>query len=336
MLAIIRYLNYKVSNFFFRYYKILFIKSEIKKINNIENIDRDVYLFYDNYSSPHSYGDFFNMLMLSRVLASQFKKVNFFVIDGDYRLDWILNDNDKINYLNDQKIIANTFTKKKNIKYKTLLWNDFLKFSENSNFNSKILFKNRIQNRKSIYNFAIDFINNFINSRSKSYNYSFLLNKNNFKLANNFFLNQKYITVNVRRSNWSKYRDTKDFEFKTIIESLINKFKKYKILIISDDLGCKYFKRISNKYNFNCYFSKDYGKSFIDDVSLILNSDFYFQYKGGGMAVIPIFSKISYLIIQKLDNDKMIDEKKFVYWQKKNQKFINESLDLKYLNSYLN
>ena len=58
--------------------------------------------------------------------------------------------------------------------------------------------------------------------------------------------------------------------------------------------------RPTSNYNFHNFnkFSKDFSNDFIGDISLILNSDFYFQFRGGGISLIPIFSNVPYLLIQ--------------------------------------
>jgi hypothetical protein len=60
-------------------------------------------------------------------------------------------------------------------------------------------------------------------------------------------------------------------------------------------------------------------------LQLILEGDFYFQYKGGGIATFALFSQIPYECIIKPIHEKMFNKHKFCSWQNKNQKFINNN-----------
>ena len=108
--------------------------------------------------------------------------------------------------------------------------------------------------------------------------------------------------------------------FKKIIKTLKNNFPYHKIIIVSDKLNSKFFKKINHKNRFGCLFSKNFSNSVIGDGYIILKSDFYFQLFGGGMCVFPTFSKVPCLLNHKyVNNEVFFSDQKATFWQSKNQ-----------------
>ena len=94
-------------------------------------------------------------------------------------------------------------------------------------------------------------------------------------------------------------------------------------MIISDIAGCNKAKQISKKNNLNLLFSKNYSKDFLGDVELVLKSKFYLQFRAGGMLIVPIFTKLPYLIISYMSYFNVpFSRKKYISWQSIKQKRI--------------
>tara|TARA_Y100000031_G_C8201585_1_gene376466 strand:+ start:251 stop:541 length:291 start_codon:yes stop_codon:yes gene_type:complete len=89
-------------------------------------------------------------------------------------------------------------------------------------------------------------------------------------------------------------------------------------------------------------FSKDYSDDFLGDAALVLNSKFFFSFRGGGMGQIAELSRISYECLGAVMNDNFWDRKRFSSWQgdsqiyivlEKNQFVDDRSLDVELIGS---
>ena len=106
---------------------------------------------------------------------------------------------------------------------------------------------------------------------------------------------------------------------------LKKKYPCHLIMIVSDESGCDYFSKLTQRYNLNNIFSKQYSQSFLGDAALILKSDFIFQVRGGGIGVIPMFSAMPYEIVAPLANEIMWSKSKVLSFQNDSQLFFNRA-----------
>ena len=60
-------------------------------------------------------------------------------------------------------------------------------------------------------------------------------------------------------------------------------------MIISDKVGCDYFREISKRSDMDCYFSKDFSETILGDGALILGSDYYFALRWGYFCLSYLF-----------------------------------------------
>ena len=303
------------------------IKKELKSIKKMFKFKKNfnTIIVFDCKSSPPTLGDFFNVVMLARYFQKKKTNVFFYIIIGKYRKNWARFEkkdyNQHINVLLDiSKKILN-----QNAKIEVLRWNKFLKKKIK---NPYIVFKDRVLKRKHIYGYSFNIINYLCLQESTKFTNNFLLKKNDFLHLKNLKMpKEKYITVHCRYSEkerdniFSKYnssdRNLKRNEFIDLAEVLLQKFRNYKIMIVSDKIGCKYFKKISSEKKFNFLFSKNFSNSFIKDGALIINSKYYFQLWSGGMCVFIYYSKIPYVRCTNiLDYDKPVSKTKLAYWHK--------------------
>ena len=109
---------------------------------------------------------------------------------------------------------------------------------------------------------------------------------------------------------------------------ILNKFKNEIIIIVSDEIGCKFYKKLLyNKYNnSNIFFSKDFTNSFFEDAKLCINSSLYIQYRGGGIGLIPMFAvNTPYLIFDYGTTEYLFQKNTACAWANNNQirKFSN-------------
>ena len=91
-------------------------------------------------------------------------------------------------------------------------------------------------------------------------------------------------------------------------------------MLVSDEVGCDFFRGVVKNRNIDLLFSKDFSCSFVHDMLLVLKSKFYYQYLGGGMGIVAFFSKIPFEIISPARiNEVMWAKRKIASWHTKNQ-----------------
>ena len=317
---------YWISVFIFRNFqkiKYLKIQTYLKIQFFIFNIytlkNRKFNIVYDYSNSPPTNGDFIVFLMLVKFLTTKKIKLNFYIIKDEFREDWLLLDASEKNELlkNHNKFIKILLDKKIcNIKY--LTWKQF-KVIKNINFFNTFLYLN-VVNRKNCYSQSINFLNFF--NFDKYQDRKFLLSR---KLFFDYIFKKKlpenFITFHARyQKNWQSFRNLTISEFDIIVENLTKKFPNYKIIVVTDKHGANYFKN-NSKGSSNLSFSKDYSNSFYGDALLVLSSRFYYQIRGGGIGIIPMFSNVPYYIECSLNTEIMVSNNKLFSWQKSDQKF---------------
>ena len=130
---------------------------------------------------------------------------------------------------------------------------------------------------------------------------------------------------NVRRNlNWDQNRNLTDYEFLSYYERISLRHENKRIVLVSDLVTIDYYMNLAAKKNLRLEQSKSFGDSFIDDAHLVLNSDFYYQLKGGGMAIVPMLSDLPYEVVSGTINENYWRYPTFTSWQKPSQNFIRD------------
>ena len=270
----------------------------LKEFQNLRlNKKKKMGIVYDLNCSPFTLGDFFNAAMTARFFQMKGYDINFFIIRYDLNQK-ILNKNKKrfeFFYQEFQKILKSLLPKKYDIY--NFNWEEF---NEYKNVKQFILFEKRVRKRKYIYGFLFNFLNNLILKENENFSKKFLLNSKNLKKNGRLKIPKfKYVTLhcrhNILQTRKKNNRNLKKNEFLKIIKKLKKKFKKHKIIVVSDKLGCNFFKKFAIEKKLKIEFSKKFSSSFINDGILVLNSDYYFQFWGGGINVFPWYSKLPHL-----------------------------------------
>jgi hypothetical protein len=298
------------------------IKNELKNIKSAfkKNLNEFV-VIYDNSVSPVTYGDYLYVLILARYFLMHDKIVKFYIINSGFReYENSLTESQKIFYLNEQINLAEWVLKSKlnNIKITAISWEDFIRIKFEK---SLIIFSEFIYKRERIYSKSFNLLNKLLSCESKELIDKVLFNKSDFQYDCKIPPNQ-YILFACRYVIPSDGRNIEDREFIYLYTILKKRFPNHDILVLSDEIGCNHFAQIANINNFKCLFSNSFTTNFIDNLQLILEGDFFFQYKGGGIATFALFSQIPYECIIKPIHEKMFNKNKFCSWQNKNQKFL--------------
>lgn len=332
---IINFFNsYKSSSILLAVYIRLKSKFIIKKkskifLNKLSYIsNKNLWLVYDYNTSPISYGDIMHLIILSRYFSLKFNKIIIYYIVGEIRKDYIKDgsefiDENKFNIFFKEILKLTNKLKKNNCEIKIGTWKDF-KISINlKNFflQNYIFEENKICNRIQIYKDFFLYINFLLLFDKKNIDKT-ILNSKNINIGQNKFekfINQSYISFHCRYSNQDLSRNLSEKEFLKIISFLKNKYQNFPIFIISDSHGCKFFKKIANNHNLPLLFSKDYTSNFLEDGFLVLNSKFYFQFKGGGIHTFVEFSKTKFFIQKYPSNEIWHSYKKSLFFHNNNQ-----------------
>jgi hypothetical protein len=304
-----RVLIIKLDLFIFSFYSI-FLKNLLSK---------KIILIYNNNLAPQTFGDFLHFCFLVRF----FKKKNILA-------KAILIKKKKIN---EEKII-NKFNKNFRVQQikilkkigcldrkEVIICKGINKQILRDTINFHLIFKKKIISNKKTYDKHFNLLTKLLKNEKKVFFEKFFLDKREF---NSIKFKKKYISWNFRYNpNWSEQYNFNEYEFLKIYKYIKKRFKNYSIMIISDIAGCNKAKQISKKNNLNLLFSKNYSKDFLGDVELILKSKFYLQFRGGGMLIIPIFTKLPYLIISYMSYFNVpFSKKKYISWQSSKQKRI--------------
>jgi hypothetical protein len=319
----------KIKTFLFILYNTLLI---FLFLSNKEK--KEVIIVHDLFSSPQTIGDFLYNYFFSRYFIFKNYKVKLVIIKDEYRQDWDLNEQKINTYIETITQISSTFSNcNKNFNLVKINWHDF-----NKNYlNDKkyyIPFLNAIKKRFRLYQYTQNTLNYLISFCSKEFKQYFLLDKKYFNEIKTISINNKYIAWHCRYDiSGGTPRNIDRDSFDKIYFILRKYYNNYDIMIVSDKLGCDLAKDWGK--NYNLLYSKDYSNDFLGDVKLVLNSEFYFQFRGGGMGTIALFSKIPYLQICDIYYLYMYKKYRLTSYAFKNQIVFNRNVLCEFSEAFL-
>jgi hypothetical protein len=325
----------KFSSIYQPIYKRYMAKEIANSMINAVELKTQAYIVFDHSCSPLTYGDFFYVIMLARYFLVHNLKVVLLIIDGEYREDF--RDENVFGcaqqFLSEQVEFANFISGnyKSNFQCKKINWqeakNELLLMS---NDNHTYIFQEKsVTRRLPIYINAFNTLSLLLSSLDGDLLKAFLLDLG--ELANwlndvDTFPNQPYLALSARHNlEWRLESNTSPSLFVSIIKKLNANYPNMPIIVISNQLGCEYFKKVSEENNINCLFSKnlELPKSFISDILLVLGSRKYVQVNGGGLGAILIFSSVPYTIIAPTIHESIFANDKVIPWQTSDQIFKN-------------
>jgi hypothetical protein len=299
----------------------------------IRNGATQVTLVYDNLASPPTYGDYLYVVLLARYFIAHGIKVNFIIVDSEYRQDWIdLTEIEKKNFVDEQVKLAEALLDPSLAKIERASWDSVQQRIVDSS-SGYFPFSTCINKREHIYGLCFNLLNQLLHHKEH-----FLVERILFsyeELSRKVELvpiKKPYISWGCRHSErWGFNRNLSDDEFVNIYLQLQRRFPHHAVMIVSDVIGCKRFSDLANKHGYDVIVSKEYSQTFLGDGALILNSDFLFQLRGGGIGAIAMFSAMPYEITASLVNEAMWSKVKVLSFQNASQFFNNSSewLDVK-------
>jgi hypothetical protein len=311
------------------YRKIRRERNEAEKIINTLKNDtiNEVIIIYDYLVSPPTYGDFLMVVMLARYFVTRNIKVIFYIVDSEYRVDWSPLDKVRkqkliVEQLEIAEIFLNKPTQEKLARIEVVSWSQINSIILNIDRDRVFIpFMESVRPRTSIYSSCFNVINHLMARENHSYYKQFLLSCDEFTERVKFIRpRHPYITWHCRYSKmWDEGRNISDREFINISEELKSRFPQHAIMVVSDSMGCSYFKLLANKNNIDLLFSKDYSDTFLGDGALILGSDYYYQLRGGGIGVFVYFSNLPCDYFTTMENEIEWREGKATSWATEKQ-----------------
>ncbi len=292
-----------------------FFSIKIKKIVNsdIKNIS----IVFDFQSTPPTYGEFVYYLVLAKYFKLKRKKVEIILISNFNKKSLFrIIDKKKIFLFKEEiKKLTSFYMKINLVEYKS--FNNFIKDYQNKKKN--ILFNFFISRRISIYQTYLPLLNYILQNEKKNFINKLKFTKDKNLKIKNLEKIKPYIAWHIRKNkSWGNYNNNNN-EIIKIANYLNSQKRNYKILILSDRNGCIWARKILKNFK-NIYYSDKLANGFTEAAKALINSNYYFQFKGGGLTTIAYFSNIPYKIISYITpHDKKFSNRKFLSWQLDNQ-----------------
>jgi hypothetical protein len=275
---------------------------------------------YDMKVSAPSYGEVFNVVMVARLFLIMGKKVKFFIVNSEFREDT------QGFYIGEecQKLVLRlaelpeVILKDANCEVQIMSWGDMSQLMGELGKDKKtlVLYRKKVKKREPLYKHCYNMINYLVSYMDRGQITRFLLDKNEIcRRVNIKFPPAPYITWNARYSEkWDFYRNIDEKEFIEIYRSLRALYPRHDIMVVSDEIGCEYYKKVAKNNDLPCLFSKDYSSTFMGDCALVIGSDYFFSVRGGGIGLAAIYSAIPYYAICEVIHEIPWKEDSFVVW----------------------
>lgn len=192
-----------------------------------------------------------------------------------------------------------------------------------------IPFIDSVTERGLIYHMCFNVLNYLVAQEDDKFRNQFLLSFNEFVGRVEFTKPDfPYIVWHCRHTSlWGLERNTSDGEFLNISNSLKTLFPNHKIMVVSDSIGCSYFRELAQRNGIDLIYSKDYSPTFLGDTALVLGSDYYFSLRGGGIVVPIFFSQVPYEYIGHTGHQNEWTTRKLSSWSTEKQSIIKLSAD---------
>ena len=303
-------------------------------------------IVYDSKISGLAYAAVLNMLAIARYVISQGVSVNFYIVESDYPHVTGAYDQNEITYfLNDIVDISKTLLDPERSSVRLISPETLAEVVHELGHRS-LLFSDFTRNRRPFFRDCWNVFNYLMAEISESKQDRILFSSSDFETRfPKTFDAEPYISWHCRFSFKGDDfgRQTLPDEFLKCYQYLKSRFENHQIVIISDSLGCEHYASVAQDLQINdLMFSKDYSDDFLGDAALVLSSEFFFSFRGGGMGQVAELSRMSYECLGAMMNDNFWDRDRFSSWQgdsqiyivlEKNQFVDDRSLDVELIGS---
>jgi len=291
------------------------------------NGGREVVLVIDSLCSPPTFGDIGFGAMLGRYFLTLNLNVYFYIVEGQYRSDWLDLPPSAHPFsllIKQQKKIVNFVLCSDSPRAMRVEWKSLIHNLNTKHLSAFVPYNYKIFRRCAVYHDYGRLLSMLFNRFARP-------PKSKFLLSASEFLGQidlapppeiPYITVACRYSKyWAPDRNLSDEEFLSVVRLLQFKFPGHQIMVVSCGEGCDYFKNVSSANSLRLIFSKDFSSNFLGDVGLVLRSKFFYILKGGGISFYAQCSNVPFECYQAVDRSLVFRSRKLFPWNSSSQLF---------------
>ena len=284
---------------------------------------RKVVLVYDNSSSPLSYGDFINVLMIGRFLAACQIDVKLILTNSVFLPFFVSRfSKEQLNeFVEEEKRIAENLVDRIEVEFCSS--QDLgLVLDRCETDGWYVVFHELVRKNKPFYFLAFNLTKSLLVGSPEEIKALTLFSKSTSFVSDQRRPSAKYVTFACRwNQSWGQYRNMSTELFVNMVKLLSVEFPSFEIIAVSDRIGCDHFRNIANDFQLACSFSKDYSDSFLGDVSLVLGSEGYVQIRGGGLGIIPLWSDLPFLFFGRISSEQALLSRKTSQFRNINQRF---------------
>ncbi len=188
-----------------------------------------------------------------------------------------------------------------------------------------VLFNESVRLRRPYYREAFNVFNQLMATLDEGGRRQILFGRDEFlKELPPTFVNREFVTWHCRYSTrWDESRLTTDDEFLVGHQAICRRFPGREVLVVSDAVGCTHYAAMARSLGLKgLLFSKDASPSFLGDCALILQSEFFFCYRGGGILEIPFMSVMPFEIVAPVINETMWSRRHLGCWEDLTQRWL--------------
>jgi hypothetical protein len=287
---------------------------------------------YDNSTSPPTFGDLFQVLMLARYLSLSGLIIEFVFVDsGNRRSDWMaLSRSEQDRFLTEQVDLARELlppTVAIRVDESRHVAADCATRS-----NSYKVLVHLLDQGRPIYPATPSLLHSLASSKQLPQPSGFLLDEDTEHLLVSPlpWVPGPYVAWHVRQGSWDPARDSTDAAMIRDFLELRQLFPSHSVMIFSTNNGINgalsaldHANLLGAMHDRGLAVTGQPVTGFSAAIPFILGADFYFQRRGGGIAMVPIFSHVPYLIISG-DGNYYYGRKgsRLVPWANAQQRFI--------------
>lgn len=296
-----------------------YAQSEARRLlRHLVSDDPRFMVVFDCRITGLAYGDLLHILMVARFLERRGGQVAFVIVDtepphflGD------MNRHEIDCFIEDALAIARVVLDSRRSTAIRIPESELEEHLRPTN-SCRILFEEHTRTRRPFYRDAFNVFNQLMASATPAEHGAVLFVPNEFReYLPETYENRSYVTWHCRYSTrWDEERLTTDKEFVLGYRTLRDCFPGREIVIISDSEGCSHYSEVAKSLELGSLtFSKSISPSFLGDCALILGSEFFFCYRGGGILEVPFMSSMPFEIIAPVMNETMWDINHVGVWQ---------------------
>ena len=304
-----------------------YARSEARRcLSHISSDTQEYTLVFDIKVSGLGYGTLVNFVALARFLNSQNVYTNLYFLETEVVTHDGTTDTIEINNFIDESIDYSRALLKQDMSTVKRISPKELEESIDNLSKGYLMFDDFVRNRRPFFRDCFNVCNFLMASLESHDQNSILYSPAEFeRYMPESFRETRYVSWACRYSEKGGDigRQTNKDEFHTIYLYLNRRFPDSSIMVVSDAIGCDHYSELANELGIDTLmFSKEYSPHFLGDAALVMNSEFFFSFRAGGMSQVPLYSKLPFEVMGPLMNEIPWDKQRVTSWQTAYQTFV--------------